>query len=371
MTPDSAQARCFMAMPVTTRPDDAARFSDPDHWTHVMESLFERAIALAGFEPVRPVALGSHLIHGEIIRQLSTAELVLVDLSTHNPNVFFELGVRTSLNLPVALVRDEHTDLPFDTAGINTYTYDSNLRGWEIEAQQERLAEHIRNSVESCNGQNPLWRQFGLTITAQQPNTAESPLEAKVDLLGMQLMQLQEQIMIDRSIGERQLAEVRSWSAHQLSDPSRNSPSELFAVSARRLAKEDGCITHVDILSPTSAVVSIEGRPTPAFFRRLEELADRYEVNLELMGRFEDVAGAQAGRTATGTSKNVMKEFESHPDAASRVQRRMQQAPGQDGPRARTDHALPPLLGSAPARSTDPLLKGRSSTHDSGPRRDA
>src|SRR3712207_6973285 len=41
----------------------------------------------------------------------------------------------------------------------------------------------FRSSATSCAGENPLWRQFGLTIRAHEPDADESPLEAKVDLL--------------------------------------------------------------------------------------------------------------------------------------------------------------------------------------------
>lgn len=190
---------CFIAMPITTQPEYVERYNgDQDHWGHVMGSLFERAIEEAGFRPIRPAAQGSHLIHAQIIRHLSTASLVLVDLSTHNPNVFFELGVRTSLDLPITLVRDEHTNIPFDTSGINTYEYDSNLRGWELEEQRDALKRHILESHASCAGKNPLWQQFGLKLKASEPDSDESPREAKLDLIVGQLARLQSQMESDR-----------------------------------------------------------------------------------------------------------------------------------------------------------------------------
>lgn len=170
-----------------------------------MEGLFVRAVEQAGFRPVRPLALGSDLIHAAIIGSLSDANMVLCDLSAHNPNVFFELGVRTSLNLPITLVCDEFTTLPFDTAGINTHRYDSQLRGWEIEDAISKLADHLRESTTRCDGGNPLWRQFGLALKAQEPSADESPLEARIDLLTDQLARLQQRVESD-SLLEASLA---------------------------------------------------------------------------------------------------------------------------------------------------------------------
>jgi len=45
------------------------------------------------------------LIHAEIIRNIENADLVLCDMSCLNPNVFFEFGIRTSLNKPVSVVK--------------------------------------------------------------------------------------------------------------------------------------------------------------------------------------------------------------------------------------------------------------------------
>lgn len=205
MAVPKVKPKCFIAMPITTRPDEAIRYGgDQNHWIHVMGSLFEKAIEQAGFEPIRPKVIGASLIHGEIIRNLSTADLVLVDLSSHNPNVFFELGVRTSINRPIALVRDEHTELPFDIAGINAHQYDSKLPVWENDRQQAELAKHIRESFQSCEGENPLWKQFGLSITASEPNAGESPYEAKIDLLLNEFQRMKGRIDRDSRLrGER------------------------------------------------------------------------------------------------------------------------------------------------------------------------
>lgn len=189
-----SEPTCFIAMPISSKPEHEDLYGDKEHWQHVMESLFIPAVKNAGMQPIPPIADGSDLIHGSIVRNIMRADMVLCDLSSHNPNVFFELGVRTSLDLPVTLVADEKTRLPFDTAGINTHRYNSSLRGWDIEEERERLTSHLKNCIASCAGKNPLWQHFGLTLRAQEPRTEESPLEAKVDLMAARIEDLQIQI---------------------------------------------------------------------------------------------------------------------------------------------------------------------------------
>ncbi|QGG41772.1 hypothetical protein [Aeromicrobium yanjiei] len=189
---------CFIAMPITTHKEEAARYGgDTEHWNHVMEHLFVPAIEAAGYEAIRPVTSGSSMIHAEIVKHLSESTMVLCDLSGHNPNVFFELGVRTSLDLPVALVKDNLTSIPFDLGGMNTHSYGSSINVWSNESDVDQLATHITRCVETCNDKNPLWQRFGLSIKAEEPTANGSPHDAKMDLL------LDRMDHLDRRIAQR------------------------------------------------------------------------------------------------------------------------------------------------------------------------
>lgn len=154
---------CFVIMPLTTPSEAAEEFygGDTDHFGNVLENLFVPAIEAAGFTPKRPIAEGSDLIHAEIVRNLETAELVLCDISVLNANVFFELGIRTALDRPICLVRDAHTTLPFDVAGLNCHTYAPGI--WTLAKEVTRLAEHLTTTAKRADGHNALWRHFGLT----------------------------------------------------------------------------------------------------------------------------------------------------------------------------------------------------------------
>ena len=61
-------------------------------------------------ESIPPMVDGDDVIQGTIIKNLGKSDLVLCDMSILNPNVFYELGIRTALNKSVAIVRDEFTD---------------------------------------------------------------------------------------------------------------------------------------------------------------------------------------------------------------------------------------------------------------------
>jgi hypothetical protein len=176
--------KCFVIMPISTPKEVVGNYSgDEDHFIHVLDHLFVPAIELAGLEPQKPVMTGADLIHAEIIKRLEEADLVLCDMSRLNANVFFELGIRTALDRPAALVKDDQTSqVPFDTGVINHHVYDSSLAPWKLKDEVQALSEHLKETKGRSEGRNALWRYFGLTQRAE-PAHIENPLEEKVDLI--------------------------------------------------------------------------------------------------------------------------------------------------------------------------------------------
>jgi hypothetical protein len=186
---DAGTKTCFVAMPVTTPAPYADELRDADHFGHVLKHLFTPALQQAGYTVIPPKMLGAALIHAEIIRHLEQADLVLADLSNSNPNVFFELGIRTSLDRPVVLVKDARTTkIPFDLGPINILTYDESLATWTLDEEVKRLAEHIGSVATDGSSGNAMWRYFGLT---KRGGPAEAgSLEAKVDVLLAEITKL-------------------------------------------------------------------------------------------------------------------------------------------------------------------------------------
>lgn len=190
---------CFIIMPVST-PKELwdTYFGDKKHFEHVLECLFVQAINNADFEPILPIAQGSDIIPAEIIKNLETSDLVLCDISSLNPNVFFELGIRTALNKPVAFVRDNYTkSIPFDTNTINHFSYSGSLDAWNLKIEIKNLSEHISKCYKRSNSKNSLWGYFGLTSTSQPAE--KGTLEDKVDYLIKEMNSLKKEDVLDLS----------------------------------------------------------------------------------------------------------------------------------------------------------------------------
>ena len=69
---------------------------------------------------------GSDIIQSTIINDLIDADLVIADLTEHNPNVLFELGVRIAQDKPVVLMKAEGTGPLFDVD--NMLRFSSTIR---------------------------------------------------------------------------------------------------------------------------------------------------------------------------------------------------------------------------------------------------
>jgi hypothetical protein len=80
----------------------------------VLKSLITPAGNGAGFGVITARREDTDIIHHTIINQLLNAELVIADLTDHNPNVLFELGIRLAKEKPVVLIKSKDTGPIFD-----------------------------------------------------------------------------------------------------------------------------------------------------------------------------------------------------------------------------------------------------------------
>jgi hypothetical protein len=234
------QKECFIIMPITTPEKKIKEYRDgAAHFKHVLDCLFIPAIEKAGYIPKPPISKGSDLIHAEIISSLETADIVLCDMSCLNPNVFFEFGIRTALNKSVSVVKDELTKtVPFDTGIINYQEYNSSLEPWLLDKEINKLSEHINTSFSRSNGENGLWKYFGLKSEVI-PYKPEAGTEGKLDYLTFQIDSLREKIdkltpedkTLDSSLGN---------SNYRNQDKYRYSPeSEVWSAVIKRIDAED------------------------------------------------------------------------------------------------------------------------------------
>ncbi len=147
---DETGLKCFVIMPFRERTDrHPAGFFD-----EVLRSLIAPAGRKAGFTVETANRQGTEVIHSRIINDLLDADLVVADLTEHNPNVLFELGMRMAHDKPVALIRARGTGPVFDVDNmLRVLDYDPNLWASTIERDLPKVKEHIEATWKSRDKQ--------------------------------------------------------------------------------------------------------------------------------------------------------------------------------------------------------------------------
>ena len=141
---------CFVIMPI-----GELEVYPKEHFKQVYEDIFIPAIKKAGYEPKRADDdRGSNMIQVNIIRDIVKAPMAICDLSTRNPNVLFELGIRQAFDLPVVLVQERGTPRIFDIGTINTIDYGKELLYREVLKDIETISRAITSTKDTSKGIN-------------------------------------------------------------------------------------------------------------------------------------------------------------------------------------------------------------------------
>lgn len=139
--------KCFVIMPIS----DADGY-EKGHFGRVYEHLIKPACEQAGFEPIRADDTSkANMIMIDILQKILECDMAICDLSSRNPNVFYELGFRQAFNKKTVLIKDSRTTMPFDISGIRTLLYTETLRIDEVKKTIPEISKYITETYEADN----------------------------------------------------------------------------------------------------------------------------------------------------------------------------------------------------------------------------
>jgi hypothetical protein len=118
------------------------------------EKIYKPAIEKTGLKPVRADSeiFGAGKIMDQIWAGINAAKVLVAELTSRNPNVFYELGIAHALKKPVVLVSSNEGDVPFDLKHIRVIIYDTTDPFWGnklLEKVAENILSAIRNPEEA------------------------------------------------------------------------------------------------------------------------------------------------------------------------------------------------------------------------------
>ena len=114
---------CFVIMPISNQ----INYED-NHFTLVYEDIIKPSIIDNNMKPIRAdETKNTNLIQLDILKKIIQSPIAICDMSSKNPNVFYELGMRQAFDLPTVLLIDDETKVPFDISGLRYVIYKKDM----------------------------------------------------------------------------------------------------------------------------------------------------------------------------------------------------------------------------------------------------
>lgn len=152
---------CFVVCPIDKDGSDVRKRSDK-----LLKHIIKPVCSKLDFECIRVDELNRNdSLTDTIIDYLKTSDLVIADLTDHNPNAFYEIGYRSALNKPIIHLKDISFNIPFDVSTIRTFDYDLTDLDL-VDSVKDRLIKTIK-SIEFKSDSNDEIKQKGENFNSQ------------------------------------------------------------------------------------------------------------------------------------------------------------------------------------------------------------
>lgn len=202
------------------------------HWGDVRKIIEE---ALSEFKDYKvevsmvSEAEDSTLIQKTIIQRIYSDDIVIVDVSSKNPNVMFELGVRLAFDRPFILLKDDSTDYVFDISSIYHINYPRDLRYKDIVDMKNQLKLKLDATYKKSLKEESMYlKDFGTFKVANLQST-ELPM---MDYLQKMFSD------VKREIREVKPNKVESKLTYQFSEENRKKRDKILKDRINLIVRE-------------------------------------------------------------------------------------------------------------------------------------
>ncbi|MEN8152570.1 MAG: hypothetical protein ABFR75_00980 [Acidobacteriota bacterium] len=165
---------CFIITPIGSNDSAIRRSTDG-----LINNVLRPVLSDHGFEAMASHEMSSPgSITKQVIDNLLNSDLVIANLTTLNPNVMYELAVRHAVRLPVLIIAENGTKLPFDIYDERAIFFSDDMAG--AEDLRNDLPGGIENCMEEEKPDNPIYRVMESNIMKEivkNDNTQEYILE--------------------------------------------------------------------------------------------------------------------------------------------------------------------------------------------------
>jgi hypothetical protein len=144
------ESTCFYITPI-----GSAESEQRKHSYLFLGTFIEPALQSFNLKVVRADGIDKPgIITKQIIEYIVRSRLVIVDLSYHNPNVFYELALRHMMRLPIVQIIRKADNIPFDINQMRTVVIDTTdifTLVPKIASYQSEISSQIRRALENAD----------------------------------------------------------------------------------------------------------------------------------------------------------------------------------------------------------------------------
>lgn len=242
---------CFVIMPIAE-----CEGYEPNHFAHVYNDIIKPAIAKTDYTATRADEVKeTNLIHLDILKKLIDAPIAICDLSTRNPNVLFELGIRQAFDKPVVLIQEKGTPKIFDIAPLRYLEYSKDMRYHEVIETQNKLCEAInatKGAETEAGNINSIVKLMALSSPALMPNLDNNNKELlSLDVVRSQISDLRMMMEMMMHENRRPLAKPVSMAAVEYERIS----NKLEKLATGKLSLSQADMEYSKLMQETEALM--------------------------------------------------------------------------------------------------------------------
>ena len=191
---------CFIIMPIS----DADGYP-AGHFKHVYDNIIYPSCEMAGYQAIRADEVkATNLIHLDILKKLIDAPIAICDLSSRNPNVLFELGIRQAFDRPVVLIQEAGTPKIFDIAPLRYLEYSKEMKYHDVLRIQKDLKESIEATAAAegeAGNVNSIVKLLALNNSAKIPDLKGGKEGLALEVMHAEMRELRK--MMEMTLFER------------------------------------------------------------------------------------------------------------------------------------------------------------------------
>lgn len=150
-----------LIMPISGMPDKLKLTEE--HWKEVKETLKSILSKIQEYEiesDMVSFSKDANIIQGNIVNNLHDLELVICDISGHNPNVMLELGMRLIFDKPVVIIKDSETSYSFDISPFEHLEYPIDLNYPKMTIFETSFIEKVYNTLKEYRNNSEIYSQY-------------------------------------------------------------------------------------------------------------------------------------------------------------------------------------------------------------------